>query len=220
MMPQFDFSAAKSRNAMYIWRRVVCWMVLLSASRTLIAGPPEEDTPSDVASVRLENRGAYVLKTGRVGNHEYTVVLTPLWRGNSSDLAPLKRLRGLSTLIIYRAGVDDVALGYLAQLTSLERLTLNETTITDAGVARLNGLGNLRQLSLAHSRVRSASLVWLQNNKMLEDLDISNTDVDDSIVETLKRCSRLRRLRVANTRISSDAIMSLKAFLPDLVVQE
>ena len=78
----------------------------------------------------------------------------------------------------------------VAQLAKLESLSLEYTTVTDAGFAKLAGLSSLAELHLDH------------------------TEITDASVKMLDRPAQSRVRRLYHTLISEQGFESLKKALP------
>jgi membrane-associated protease RseP (regulator of RpoE activity) len=87
---------------------------------------------------RLRELGASVVASAL--NGEIALVQVTIgdgWRGDTPDLAVLKRLPSLQRLSIYENSVDDRALKHLMPLKQLTYLDLFGTSISDQGIERL-----------------------------------------------------------------------------------
>jgi hypothetical protein len=89
---------------------------------------------------------------------------------------------------------DDKTLVQVGRLSRLEFLSLNNTAITDAGLAHLTGLTRLRQLELWHTQTGDAGLA------------------------SLKGLSNLRLILLAGTRVTDDGVLELEEALPQVQV--
>jgi hypothetical protein len=72
-------------------------------------------------------------------------------------LKPLAGLKGLRTLRL-SGNITDAGVVYLAQLGNLDELWLQDTKVSDAGVAHLRGLKKLKYFSVWGSPVSNAAL--------------------------------------------------------------
>jgi hypothetical protein len=72
-------------------------------------------------------------------------------------------------------------------LSELESLVLNDTAVTDVGLAHLRGLTRLRTLSLDSTRVTGEGFVELRSLKALRTLWLKQTLANPVYVEGLKK---------------------------------
>ena len=89
--------------------------------------------------------------------------------------------------VSYNPLVDDFTLAEIAKRTSIERLYLDGTRITDAGLRELAPLANLSELSLNDTPITDAGLKHLQGLTALEKLYLHDTQVTPAgIAELVK----------------------------------
>ncbi|MDB5343352.1 MAG: F-box/LRR-repeat protein 13 [Schlesneria sp.] len=99
-----------------------------------------------------------------------------------------KGLSTIKTLTVLRLNGNQISDGGLKALTNLkdlqelsvgknreDRLNLNSSTITDAGLPGLKALKQLKALNLSGSKITDAGLKSLSNLKTLETLKLANT---------------------------------------------
>ena len=97
---------------------------------------------------------------------------------------------------MYNPLVDDATLVRVATHTSLKRLYLEGTKITDAGLLHLGGLKELHSLSL------------------------TNTSISDAGLKELESLSALRTLNLQNTHVTAAGVARLKAAIPAVKVKQ
>jgi hypothetical protein len=88
----------------------------------------------------------------------------------NDDLAFLKGLTGLQSLVLTGTKVTDAGLAQIKGLTGLQTLYLRETQVTDAGLEQLKGLTGLQALDLSGTRVTDAGLAHLKGLTGLQTL--------------------------------------------------
>lgn len=106
-------------------------------------------------------------------------------------------------------GTDEAAC-LLAHLPSLEKVDINNSSVTDEGVKCLKKLPNLRSLSLNLARVSDAGLAHLQNAKSLETLHLHQTKITDAGLRHLEGLGNLKVLDVSGTRVSDEGLRHLE----------
>ncbi len=108
-------------------------------------------------------------------------------RPTDTTLAEVGRLNHLERLLLDNASVTDAGLVHLEGLTHLSELGLPSTSVTDAGLVHLKGLTNLSILDLRGTQVTDAGLVHLKGLTNLKTLFLNATRVTDAGVNELKR---------------------------------
>ena len=93
----------------------------------------------------------------------------------------------------YNPLADDFTLAEIAKHTSIERLYLDGTRITDNGLRELAPLSNLQELSLNNTSITDVGLAHLAVLKALKSLDLHGTKVTPSgIAELIKAIPALK----------------------------
>lgn len=99
-------------------------------------------------------------------------------------------------LVLYQSAVTDAHLAkYLHSFPQLLRLKLNETTITDAGIAHVRNLPELELLNVQRTALTNAAVPDLAAVSKLGELDIAETKITDvdAIRHAHPRCKIIRR---------------------------
>jgi hypothetical protein len=116
------------------------------------------------------------------------------------DMAFLKRLNELESLMLPSADLTDAWLVYIEDLKKLKSLQLYDMAITTDGFHRLKALSNLSTLSLHGTRLTSVEPLRPLNK--ITYLCLAYTPVDDSVLAALGDWSQLRDLDIRVTRIT------------------
>ena len=111
--------------------------------------------------------------------------------------------------------VDEATLGGLAEMTRLRRLDLNNTNMTDDGLAHLKGLTQLQWLDLDNTQVTDGGLVNLKGLIQLQNLFLAKTKVTDDGLVNLKALNELQRLFLFNTKVTGAGVADLNKALPN-----
>jgi hypothetical protein len=131
--------------------------------------------------------------------------LDDVWGIEDEWLQPLTGLNKLEELILESCHrVDGTGLKYIAGLTSLKKLDLGGTSVTDASLIHITGLQNLAELSLQGS--------GFQNGEAI-------SEITDKAVKHLVKLKGLRSLNIKSTRISAEGVKQLEAALPACKIQ-
>ena len=159
---------------------------------------------------------------------------------SDDELAQVRELHALKTLILDRGNVSDAGLVHLSTNTTLEHLRLRESAVGDQGVAALKGLGQLRILNLpdaafsdeglrricqfpslellrfGSSRVSDEGMGYLANLKSLRFLHLINVPVTDKGLKPLEKMIRLESFYLDGSNTSDDGLSALIKSRPDL----
>jgi hypothetical protein len=122
-----------------------------------------------------------------------------------ADLARLARLPGLAgikALHLDNTRVTDTGLAHLGSFRGLRSLSLGGTAVTGAGLARLKGL-DLETLSLDDTKVRGGDLAHLRDLTSLRNLSLVGTPVTDDGLAHLKGLTDLGSLDLRNTPVTN-----------------
>ncbi len=139
---------------------------------------------------------------------------TPLREG----LEHVGRLRKLERLTLSDTTVTDADVQHLAGLSSLQSLGLSDTPITDAGLVQLGGLRGLRGLYLNNTRITNAGLGHLSGLANLVDLQLRGTRVTDEGLKPLSGLLRLQSVDVRYTQVGEEGARALQQSLPNCQV--
>jgi hypothetical protein len=135
----------------------------------------------------------------------------------SEGLVHLKRARHLTHLFLGNTDIDDEGLQYIAHLTELEMLQLNDR-ITDTGLAHLCNLTNLKDLCLNHAQVTDDGLPHLATLTNLERLHLQGTRVTDAGLRHLETLGKLKWVGGRRTEITPAGAARLQSQIPGLSV--
>jgi hypothetical protein len=108
----------------------------------------------------------------------------------------------------------------LAALTTLERLSLESTSISSDGLLHLANLSKLTELDLSDTKVDDQAVALIAKLPALETLWLTETQITDQGLIALEKMNSLKFVQVDGSRITKDG---WKAFLqkrPDLAPQQ
>ena len=83
--------------------------------------------------------------------------------------------------------------------TTLERLRLDRSAITDAGLARLKSLKSLETLSLTETELTDSSVETLAGFQSLKSLNLERSGISPAGIERLKQA--LPKARISSARM-------------------
>ncbi len=115
--------------------------------------------------------------------------------------------------------VTDAGLAQLQRLTGLHSLNLSDTEVTDAGMAHLQGLSGLEGLSLINTKVTDVGLAHLQGLTGLQVLRLDKTQITDAGLAHLQKLTRLQGLTLTNTQITDAGLAQLRRALPNCRIE-
>ncbi len=110
----------------------------------------------------------------------------------------------------------DTTLAEVGRLNQLQRLWLNDASVTDAGLVHLTGLTNLSTLGLGGAQVTDAGLAHLKGLTNLSRLGLNGTQVTDAGLAHLKGLTKLSVLMLDGTQVTDAGISELTRALPSL----
>ncbi len=134
----------------------------------------------------------------------------------SRAMAHVGNLTRLERLIVNASSVRDADLAHLKRLTNLSELFLSNTPISDPGLVHLKGLTGLSSLELHGTHVTDAGLVHLKGLTGLRILCLAETPVTDRGLAHLKRLTGLSVVNLMYTQISGGGVTDLQQALPRL----
>lgn len=95
--------------------------------------------------------------------------------------------------------LSDSSLQPLAKTTTLYRLILHNTTITDDGLAFIAEVKSLRSINLFNTRITDEGLHLLAELPHLEGLDLGATGISDKGLQYLGNCPKLERVNLTGS---------------------
>jgi hypothetical protein len=139
-----------------------------------------------------------------------------IWR--MDELKKLAVCPNLKFADFHGTNLDDVGLEHVSQVATLENLDLQDTKITNDGLAYLARLPRLRHLRLKENRQLTNECVpHLLRLESLTDLQIHETSIDQHGVESLASLPNLRDICVDvwGGNYTLDGLLALSARMPE-----
>ncbi len=155
----------------------------------------------------------------RLGVDYFHHVSRVTFPGQASDaeMARLGDLTRVDTLVLDPSSVSDHGLAELDRLTGLRWLTISTSVgSTDTRIMPLKVLTRLKGLNLDHSDVTDDGLKHLAHLTGLELLGLAGTEITDAGLANLGGLTGLRHLFLDGTQVSDEGLARLKP-LPNLV---
>ena len=117
---------------------------------------------------------------------------------------------GSSSLSIDETPITDAGLAHLEHLNQLADLSLDHTAIGDAGVAHLPTIGEPPQADAGPREITDAGLAHLKDLQRLETLSLIGTKITDAGLEHLEGLQRLEWLLLDGNAITDAGLVHLK----------
>lgn len=125
------------------------------------------------------------------------------------DIAALARLTSLKRLYLGRTDITNEGVRHLRGLRNLEVLFLDRTQIFDDGLAHLKELKNLRELSLQETKVVGPGLAHLTDLDQLRALSLRDTQLASGNPDDLRLPPALERLDVSFLPLTNEHLKHL-----------
>jgi hypothetical protein len=108
-------------------------------------------------------------------------------------------------------GVTDDGLAVVKELQNVQYLSVARTRVTDAGLAHLEALTTLEYLDLDDTRVTDAGLAHLAGLSRLNTISLQSVPVTSAGLAHMKGLTALRDVYLTNTRAGDAALVDLGA---------
>jgi hypothetical protein len=192
---------------------------------------PDSDSSSIPAAIKvIKAKGGYVLLENRVPHSAGTdskadveffknlgvlTTLKNLFIGETKSAIPkgafeyLASLTKLNELSLQDARIEDDHLSVLRHFELLDDLNLQATNITDKGLKNLENCRKVTRLNLAETRAFDVGVSYLTGMTKLENLNLRNTQVTDKCLSVIAQLSKLESLILAGTNLSGSGLKAL-----------
>jgi len=196
-------------------RKPIALSIAISLLPLLAVSPGWAARPvDDAAAVQELSTLATGLKRDKDG---YVVEVN--FRGAKIDdgaLGPLAGLRRLRGVLLNNTGVTDAGMATLGEITTLRNLDLRGCKIGNAGLGRLVGLQGLRGLKLSgrngRTTVDDQGMAALGELKNLKALALDFLWVSEEGLSHLQGFEKLEELYLAKTLVGDEALALLRQF--------
>jgi Leucine-rich repeat (LRR) protein len=129
---------------------------------------------------------------------------------SDAGLSILRQHPSLQRLSLGNKDISNAGLVHLDHLRQLESLHLYNTRITDAGLAHLKQFPILKDLTLSETKITDRGLVYLRGITHLESLDLSKTRITDAGLKHLEPLGNLKSLFLYETEIGNRGLKHLR----------
>ncbi len=129
----------------------------------------------------------------------------------------IAEMSNLDMLVLNNSSVTDVGLTHLVDMRRLRILLLENTKITDDGLRTLCQMPNLIELNLKGCSITSAGLAHLSALPALKTLALGGPQIDSQALKVLSECKQLENLDLRDCPISDEILPTLLS-LPKLQI--
>jgi len=185
-----------------------------AGSSVTVAPPKPAPEPDDAECVAgLEETGAKLKKDGD------GLVIEADFRGLTIDDSALKHLAGLRrvrSVLLNETGVTDAGMATVGKVATLQNVDLRGCTISNAGLEPLVALSQLKALRLSGesgaTSVDDDGMVHVAKMKNLKALLLDFLWVSEVGLEQLVGLDKLEELYLAKTLVGDDALATMSQF--------
>jgi len=130
-------------------------------------------------------------------------------------LAKLREFRNLESASFYGSGLNDAGLCYVADVSTIENLNLQDTKLSNEGLSVLERLPDLKYLRLTESdQLSNECIPHLLKLKQLVDLAIHETSIDQIGLNQLAAMDTLKDMCVEVDNCSFEGLLELSTRMP------
>lgn len=130
----------------------------------------------------------------------------------------LAAITSLTRLDLFGSRLTDFGVRFLAKLHHLRHIEICGGGLSDEGVRVLSSLTELRTMNLSQNGgVSDRSAAFLAELPVLESLNLSNTNIGVDALQWLRAITSLTSLALYSCAIPHSAAATLKAALPRLL---
>jgi|GEM_PF-4659772 len=123
-----------------------------------------------------------------------------------AELAGISKLSRLQKLTLNESRVTNESLKVIGELTDLKTLLLEKTAITAEGLESLTSLKSLEHVSLAGCSLGDDGAAAIGRMTSLLFLDLRQSDISDAGLRSLTGLNRLQRLYLNGTNVSGEGL--------------
>jgi hypothetical protein len=134
---------------------------------------------------------------------------TPRLNITDDGLKFLAHLSSLSHLMINDAPITGRGLEHLANPALLVSMSFDSTDFDDEGLRHISLAHHLKTLRLRQTRVSGIGLANLKQLQELEELDLMDSPVTDTGVASMSNFEKLRLLDLSRSRITDECVKNL-----------
>ncbi len=125
---------------------------------------------------------------------------------NNDMIAPIAKIKNLTSLALEESDVDDAGLLTLADLPLKSLGLVGSLFVTDEGLVVLKNYTNLASLNLQDTGATLKAIPLLSHPEKLVTLDLYQSAIEDDNIGNLARLSNLKNLSLGQTQLSNASL--------------
>ena len=188
------------------------------------AGKYRKDLGEAKGSVQVPKSGKLMLQVDRpaayapslltvYGANSFAVLDFSKVKSDDQTMAKISELTGLQGLQLDGSSLSDKGLTLLGKLKGLKYLSMGGTAVTDRGLEVLQQLGSLTYLLLNGTKISNTGLKTIGNCHQLEFLSLAGCDISDAGLQSLAAAPALREICLnSNKKITAEGLLHATGF--------
>lgn len=124
------------------------------------------------------------------------------------------------SLVLNETAVTDRGIAATSGFSRVEALFLRDTAVGDEAMKTIGKLSTLTELDLTGTKITNDGLAHLAGLNNLKRLIAGSTAIDDAGMENLKSLTALSKLEVPETGVTPAGVKSLGSAIPGIVIQQ
>lgn len=163
---------------------------------------------------RFEYNGT-IVEDGQNPNEIVFLSLSSKKEIDNNWLEQIGQITSLESLHIDLTSVTDNGIFHLSRLENLKSLNLRGTRITDNSITTISSLKNIDYLWLNDTLIKGETLYYLKNLKRLTNLFLGGTEINDETLVNINELKNLEYLQLFGTSVTEKSLELFKS-LPNL----
>jgi hypothetical protein len=172
-------------------------------------------------TVEFDSNGAPLTNADLAGLEDASSLVSLKLSGPEiTDELPVGRYPNLNKALLGGTRIGDKVLARIIESALLlDRLSLDNTKVTDAGFANIARLTKLRTLGITGTTVGDAAAVEIAKLPMLLGLDVSGCPITRTGLEALAASKSLQKIKIRGNKAVTDAdIAAIQGMNPNLKI--
>jgi hypothetical protein len=153
------------------------------------------------------------------GKDQYYKPITPQWLHPLRDMIGEEAFGEVTGVQLMSTPATNNDLRYLSDVPTVERISVDDTKVTDEGLLHLRACSKLRFLGLNGIPITDKGLAEISDLAELDSISLNGTKITDAGLVHLEKLTKLKHLWLRNTAITDAGYRKLQAALPDCEIQ-